>query len=152
MAQRKGINSVRIQLSHERLAVDEAVQGSSNRSFGLTFAVLFVLLGIWPVLRGRPLRVWALVIAAAFFMAALALPRTLTPLNRCWLTIGLLLHACVSPAILGAVFYTTVTPIGLVGRLLGKDPLRLRLDPDAATYWIDRHPPGPAPDTMPRQF
>jgi len=143
---------LRAQQTHERLAENQVVRGSSNRSFGLTFALLFMLFGIWPVLRGLPLRVWALVIAAAFSMAALVLPRTLAPLNRCWLAIGLLLHACVSSVIMRAVFYTTVTPIGLVGRLLGKDPLRLRLDRDAATYWIDRHPPGPAPDTMPRQF
>jgi hypothetical protein len=53
---------------------------------------------------------------------------------------------------MGLVFYTTVTPIGLVRRLLGKDPLRLRWDRDAVTYWIERNPPGPASDTMPRQF
>ena len=64
----------------------------------------------------------------------------------------MLLHACISPVMMGLVFYTTVTPIGLVRRLLGKDPLRLRLDRDAVTYWIERDPPGPAPDTMPRQF
>jgi len=62
------------------------------------------------------------------------------------------LHACISPVIMGLVFYTTVTPIGLVRRWLGKDPLHLRLDRDAVTYWIERNPPGPPPDTMPRQF
>lgn len=98
------------------------------------------------------MRVWALVLTAAFFLAALARPRILAPLNRLWLRVGLLLHACLSPVILGLVFYTTVTPIGLVRRLLGADPLRLRLDRDAVTYWIERDPPGPAPDTMRRQF
>jgi hypothetical protein len=76
----------------------------------------------------------------------------LEPLNRVWSRFGLVLHACISPVIMGLIFYTTVTPIGLVRRWLGADPLRLRLDRDAATYWIERHPPGPAPDTMPRQF
>ena len=98
------------------------------------------------------MRGWALVVAAAFFLAALALPRILAPLNRVWLRFGLVLHACISPVIMGLVFYATVTPIGLVRRLLGKDPLRLRLDRDAVTYWIERDPPGPTPDTMPRQF
>ena len=140
------------QKTHERLVVDEIVRGSSNRSFGVTFAVLFAFIGLWPLMRGRSVRGWALVVAAAFFLAALAFPRVLAPLNRLWLRFGLVLHACISPVIMGLVFYTTVTPIGLVRRLLGKDPLRLRFDRDAVTYWIERHPPGPASDTMPRQF
>jgi hypothetical protein len=138
--------------THERLAVDEVVPGASNRSFGLTVALIFACVGFSPLVRGRPVRGWALVVAAGFLLGALALPRALAPLNRMWLTFGLLLHACISPVILALVFYTTVTPIGLVRRMLGNDPLRLRFDRDAVTYWIERHPPGPAPDTMPRQF
>jgi hypothetical protein len=138
--------------THERLVVDEVVGGSSNRSFGLTFAIVFTIIALWPLVRGRSARGWALIVAAAFLLAALALPRVLAPLSRLWLRLGLLLHAFISPIIMGLVFYTTVTPIGLLRRLLGQDPLRLRLDRDAVTYWIERHPPGPAPDTMPRQF
>ena len=138
--------------THERLVVDEVVRGSSNRSFGFTFAIVFAIVALWPLVRGRSVRGWALVVAAAFLVAGLALPRVLAPLSRLWFRFGLLLHACISPIIMGLVFYTTVTPIGLVRRLLGQDPLRLRLDHDAVTYWIARHPPGPAPDTMPRQF
>jgi hypothetical protein len=138
--------------THERLVVDEVVSGSSNRSFGFTFAIVFTIVALWPLVRGRSVRGWALIAAAAFLLAALALPRVLAPLSQLWLKFGLFLHACISPIIMGLVFYTTVTPIGLVRRLLGQDPLRLRFDSGAVTYWIERHPPGPAPDTMPRQF
>ena len=138
--------------THERLVVDEVVTGSSNRSFGFTFAIVFTIVALWPLMRGRSMRGWALVVAVAFLLAAFAFPRMLAPLNRAWLRFGLVLHACISPVIMGLVFYTTVTPIGLVRRLLGKDPLRLQWDRDAVTYWIERNPPGPAPDTMPRQF
>jgi Saxitoxin biosynthesis operon protein SxtJ len=138
--------------THERLVVDEVVSGSSNRSFGVTFAIVFTIVALWPLVRGRSVRGWALMAAAAFLLAALALPRVLAPLSQLWLKFGLFLHACISPIIMGLVFYTTVTPIGLVRRLLGQDPLRLRFDSGAVTYWIERHPPGPAPDTMPRQF
>lgn len=138
--------------THERFVADEVVSGSSNRSFGFTFAIVFTIVALFPLMRGRPVRGWALIVAAAFLLAALALPRVLAPLSRLWLRFGLLLHACISPIVMGLVFYTTVTPIGLVRRLLGQDPLRLRFDRDAVTYWIERHPPGPAPDTMPRQF
>ena len=63
--------------THERLVVDEVVSGSSNRSFGFTFAIVFAFVGLWPLIRGRPVRGWALVVAAAFFLAALVLPRVL---------------------------------------------------------------------------
>ncbi|MGH7412618.1 MAG: SxtJ family membrane protein, partial [Candidatus Rokuibacteriota bacterium] len=92
------------------------------------------------------------VVAAIFLTLALVRPRTLAPLNRLWLRLGLVLHACISPVILGLLFYGTVAPIGLLLRLFGKDVLRLRFEPASPTYWIERRPPGPAPDTMPRQF
>jgi hypothetical protein len=138
--------------THELLVADEVVVVSSNRSFGTVISVLFALLGLGPLARGRPMRGWALVVAAAFLLATLAFPLMLAPLNRVWLRFGLVLHASISPVIMGLIFYTTVTPIGLVRRWLGKDPLRLRWDQDAVTYWIERDPPGPAPDTMSRQF
>ena len=138
--------------THERLSADEVVSGASDRAFGLTFAIILAFVGLSPLMRGRPQRGWAVVAAAVLFLAALTLPRVLAPLNRIWLKFGLLLHAGTSPVILAVVFYTCVTPIGLLRRWLGKDPLRLHFDQDAVTYWIERQPPGPAPDTMLRQF
>src|SRR5689334_11854292 len=142
----------RVSGTHERLVVEEVVTGSSNRAFGLTFALVFAFVGLWPLVRGRPVRGWAVIVAAIFLLAALAIPLVLSPLKRLWLKFGLLLHACMSPVIMGLVFYSTVTPMGIVGRMLGWDPLRLRFESDALTYWIERDPLGPTPDTMPRQF
>jgi len=76
----------------------------------------------------------------------------LRPLNRLWLRFGLLLHAVMNPLIMGLLFYGTVMPIGLLMRLFGKDPLNLKRDAQASSYWIMRTPPGPAPDTMSNQF
>ena len=137
---------------HERLATEEAVHGSSDRSFGVVIAVALLVVGLAPIARGRPVRWWSLGLAVVVLVLALALPRALAPLNRLWLRLGLLLHAIVNPVVMGLIFYATVTPMGLVMRLLGKDPLRLRVDPSATSYWIPRSPPGPAPDTMRRQF
>jgi hypothetical protein len=137
---------------HERLAGEEMVRGSSDRSFGLVIAGVLGLLGLWPLVGGRPVRAWSLAVAVAFLVLALVLPRALAPLNRLWFRTGLLLHAGINPVIMGLLFYTTVTPTGLIMRLLGKDPLRLQFDRQATTYWIPRCPPGPSPDTMRRQF
>ena len=90
--------------------------------------------------------------SAAFLAAALVWPGVLAPLNRLWTRFGLLLHRLVSPLVLGVMFFLVITPMGLVMRALGKDPLRLQRDRAARTYWIDRQPPGPAPDSLNNQF
>jgi len=138
--------------THERLAHEEPVGGGSDRAFGVVFAVVFMITGGWPLLHGGPARWWGFVVAAIFLTLALTRARTLAPLNRLWLRLGLELHACVSPVIMAMLYYGTVTPIGLLLRVSGKDLLRLRFEPESATYWIGRRPPGRAPDTMPRQF
>ena len=139
-------------MGHESYTREEHVEGSSNRSFGLVFAAVFAIIGLLPVLFGRTPRLWALGVAGLFLAAALFLPRVLTPLNRLWFKLGLLLHRVVSPVAMGIVFFGVITPMALVMRLLGKDPLRLRFDRDAPTYWIDRSPPGPAPESLKDQF
>ncbi len=138
--------------THESFARDDDTQGSSDRAFGLVMAGVFLVLALYPLVRGRGLRWWSLLASVAFLLGGLHYPRILGPLNRLWLKLGLLLHAIVNPVVMGLLFYFTVTPIGVLFRWLGKDPLRLRLDQTADTYWIERRPPGPAPDTMPRQF
>jgi hypothetical protein len=137
---------------HEDLSRDEPVTPSSNRALGCVFAGALGLIGLLPLLRGAPVRPWALTLAVAFLVVAWLRPALLGPLNRVWTRLGLLLHAVVSPLVMGVVFYGVVAPMGLCMRLLGKDPLRRRLDPAAASYWIERRPPGPAPDTMRQQF
>ena len=139
-------------LTHESYARDEETPGSSNRAVGLVMAAAFLLIGLFPLFRGRTVRWWSLAAAAVFLLSGLLYPRILGPLNRVWLKLGLLMHGVVNPLVMGLLFYGTVTPMGVLLRRLGKDPLRLRLDPAADTYWIERRPPGPAPDTMPRQF
>jgi hypothetical protein len=137
---------------HEDFSRDEAVQGSSDRAFGITFAAVFAAFALWPLMRQRPLRSWALAVALVFLVPALVRPQVLGPLNRLWLRLGLFLQRLVTPVVMAMLFYGTVTPIALVLRWLGKDLLRLRIDRGADSYWIERRPPGPAPDTMRNQF
>jgi len=125
---------------------------SSDRSFGVVFAVLFLLIGCWPFWHWQPPRWWAMAIAAAFAIAALVRPQTLHPLARLWLALGRLLHKVVSPLVMGLIFFATVTPTGWIMRLLGKDVLSLRRRPDLNTYWIKRGPPLPEAETMKNQF
>jgi len=137
---------------HSTESRQEEVKGSSNRTFGLVFAAFFSLVGLWPLLREQPLRIWALGLAGGFLIAALAWPAALGLLNRGWTRFGLLLHAIVSPIALGILFYGVITPMGVIMRLTGKDSMRLKFDRKTESYWIRREPPGPAPDSMTNQF
>jgi predicted membrane metal-binding protein len=137
---------------HENYARADTVEAGSDRNFGLTFAAVFAVVGLWPLVHGLAPRIWALVVAGVFLIAAFALPTALTPLKMLWLRLGLLLHRIVTPLIMGLIFYLAVTPTGLIMRAMGKDPLRLKRDPAAASYWIVRDPPGPPPGSMQNQF
>ncbi len=138
--------------THERLVSEDEVRGSSDRAFGLVFTAVFAIVGLWPLAGGGPLRIWALGVAAAFLAAAAIRPKILAPLNRIWTGIGLFLHRIANFVVLTLMFYLVITPTGLMLRLFGKDPLRLRLEPGARSYWIERRPPGPAPETIKQQF
>jgi len=138
--------------SHERLTRDEPVAISSERSFGFVFAAVFAIIGLWPLLDGDGPRLWSLGVAVAFAAVAVLRPALLAPLNRLWARFGLLLHHVVNPVVMAVLFFLTITPIGLIARLFRKDPLNLKFEPDRRTYWIEREPPGPPPETMKNQF
>ena len=139
-------------MSHETLERSESIQGSSNRVLGLTFGAVFLIIGLYSLAFGGSVRWWSIAVSAAFVLAALVVPGVLGPLNKAWTRFGLLLHRITSPIVLGFMFFVVVTPIGLLMRLLGKDMLRLRMERDAPSYWIERQPPGPKPDTLSNQF
>ena len=137
---------------HEDFSRRGADRGSSDRAFGLVFGAFFSVIGLLPMAHGNSPRYWLLVPALAFFAAALLKPALLHPLNSLWIKFGFLLHRIVTPIVMAVLFFGTVTPIALILRMLGKDPLRLKLDRSSATYWIERSPPGPAPESIKDQF
>ena len=137
---------------HESFEREDEVKGSSDRSFGLVFTVFFSIIGGIKLWVGSSW-FWPWFVAAGLvLLLALAAPKVLAPANRLWLRFGLLLHRIVNPIVMGLLFFVTMTPIGLALRLFGKDLLHLRRDREAHTYWIDRTPPGPSPDSMINQF
>lgn len=139
-------------MAHEDLNREDRVEGSSDRSFGIVFAVVFLLIAAWPLFHGQAPRWWSLGVAAVFALVTVTRPSLLAVPNRLWTRLGLLLGKVVSPIALGVLFYGLITPMGAVARLFGKDPLRLKLDAAADSYWIRRDPPGPPPESMTNQF
>jgi hypothetical protein len=132
-------------------AAREAPMGS-DRSFGLVFAAVFALIGVWPLVGLAEPHWWAFAVAAASAIAALAAPRLLRPFNRAWLLLGRAMHRVMSPLVMGAIYFLCVTPTGWIMRLRGKDLLELRRRPDLASYWVVRPPANADADSMKNQF
>ena len=113
---------------------------SPNKSFGIVFSIVFLLIAIYPLINNQELRVWSLVIATIFLILGLINSRALTPLNKLWFKFGLLLGRIVSPIIMGIIFFLVVTPIAFMMRIIGKDLLNLKFNKDKS-YWIEKTGP-----------
>ena len=112
----------------------------SNRSFGIVFFVVFLLIAFYPLINSQDLRLWSLIVSFIFLVLGLLNSKVLTPLNKLWFKFGILLGKIISPFIMGIIFFLVVTPIGLVMRLLGKDVLNLRYNKNKS-YWIEKDGP-----------
>ena len=137
---------------HEDLSRGYTAKQGSPRGFGIVFAVVFAIIGLWPLMDGEGTRVWALVLGAVFLALALMRPSLLSPLNRLWLGLGAILHRVVNPLVMGLMFFAVITPTALILKLVGKDLLHRRFSPGAQSYRIPRQPPGPEPQSMRNQF
>jgi Saxitoxin biosynthesis operon protein SxtJ len=138
--------------THESYLREEATVPGSDRSFGMVMGAALALLALinyWRVGHTWP---WTGALAVLFLVFACLYPAALKPLNRMWFQFGLLLHKVVNPIVMAFVFFGAVLPTGFIMRSLGKDPLRLKYQPDANSYWIERRPPGPAPESLKDQF
>ena len=130
------------------------VKVGSDRSFGAVFVAVFAVIGALPVVSGGSPRLWAFVVALAFLVPTLVAPRLLHPLNVVWFRFGMLLHAIVSPLVMGLVFVVAVVPTAIVMRLRGKDVLDIRSRDQAQreSYWISRAQRTIDADSMRNQF
>ena len=113
---------------------------SSNRSFGLLFFLVFLLISIYPLLNGGNLRLWSLIISIIFLALGILNSKILTPLNKVWFKFGLFLGTIVSPIVMSIIFFFVVTPISFVMKVLGKDILNLKQN-NNNTYWIKKSGP-----------
>lgn len=110
----------------------------SDKSFGFFVVGLCLIAGLWPLLHHMAPRWVCLALAAPILLVSFISPGLLHPLNYLWFKLGLLLHHVVSPVVMALLFFMVVTPIGLAMRIFGNDPLRLKPDPGAKSFWIDR--------------
>ena len=118
----------------------DEIKIGSNRSFGIVFFVVFLLITLYPLTYAGEIRIWSLIISIIFLILGLLNSKILAPLNKIWFKFGILLGKIVSPMIMGVIFFLVVTPIGLIMRLLGKDVLNLKYNKNKS-YWIEKNGP-----------
>ena len=118
----------------------DEIKISSNRSFGIVFFIVFLLISIYPLLNDDHLRIWSLIISIIFLILGLLNSKILSPLNKIWFKFGILLGKIISPLIMGLIFFVVVTPIGLLMRLFNKDLINLKFN-KSKSYWIEKKEP-----------
>ena len=114
---------------------------SSEKSFGVVFSVVFLIISLYPLTNSKSVYIWTLIVSAVFLLLAFVAPKVLTRPNRLWFKFGILLGSVIAPVVMTLVYFATVLPIGLIMRLLGKDLLKQKLDKNAKSYWIKRSEP-----------
>ena len=125
------------------------VKIGSEKNFGIVIAAVLGLIAVWPVFFGNDLRWYLAIPAIILIVLAFVRPRTLTKPNQLWFRFGMFLGGIVAPVIMALVFITAFLPIGSLLRLIGKDLLREKIEPDAESYWLDR---ADTPQSMKKQF
>ncbi len=113
------------------------IKRSSNKSFGIVFFVVFIIIGFWPLVDINTYRLWAIIIAMIFLILGIMNSRLLTPLNALWFKFGIFLGKIVSPIVMSVIFFFVVTPIAILMKILKKDLLNLKFN-NKQTYWIKK--------------
>ena len=111
---------------------------SSNRSFGILFFIVFLILSLWPLKNGNNLNLYFLIISGIFLTLGALNSKLLTPLNKTWIKFGEILGLIIAPIVMGLVYFVILTPVSLIVRLFGKDLLGLKFIKENETYWIKR--------------
>ena len=111
---------------------------SSNKSFGLLFFVVFLILGLWPLKNADNINFYFILISLIFLILGLINSKILSPLNKSWIKLGEILGIVIAPIVMAFVYFVILVPVSLIVRLFGKDLLRLKFLKEKETYWIKR--------------
>ena len=110
----------------------------SNKGFGILFFIVFILVGLWPLLKGDNPRVYFFPIAVLFLILGIINSKILTPLNKLWIKFGELLGRIIAPIVMAVVYFIILTPLSFLIRISGKDLLKVKFSNKINTYWIKR--------------
>ena len=111
---------------------------TNNRSFGILFFIVFLIIGLWPLLSGEILRLWSVILSLIFLLLGFINSKLLTPLHKAWIQLGITLGKVIAPLVMLVIFFAIVTPMGLLLKIFGKDLLKIKKNKLAKTYWTLR--------------
>ena len=116
---------------------NKKIKISTNKSFGIVFFVVFLIIALYPLINDGNIRIWASIVTIVFLILGLINSSILTPLNKIWFKFGIILGSIVSPIVMGIIFFLVVTPTSLIMRMIGSNLLGLKKG-NKKTYWIER--------------
>ena len=111
---------------------------SSNKSFGLLFFIIFLILGLWPLKNGENINFFFITVSVIFLLLSLINSKLLSPLNKLWIKFGEILGTIIAPLVMALVYFVILTPLSFIVRISGKDLLGLKFLKEKETYWIKR--------------
>jgi hypothetical protein len=124
----------------------------SNRKFGCFFSFVFAASGVSAFFKNEfALTSFSVLVAAVLIVITFISPTLLAPFNRLWFSFSMLLGRLVTPLVMGIIFFLLITPVSLVTRLFGRDILKIKKR-RVNSYWVERNPAGPAPDSFKHPF
>ena len=135
------------------LEKNSKVTSASDRSFGVMFGFIFIIIAVIMRLRDNPQNIQLLFLTLSFltFLISFTRPSLLSTPNKLWMKFSLLLARFVSPIVLGVLFYVLISPLALVLRLFGRDELRLKTK-KVASNWQSRQINGYSLDSFKNQY
>ena len=111
---------------------------SSVKSFGILFAIVFLIIATWPLLNSEEIRIWSLVVSVIFLILGLIKSKILNPLNNFWIKLGELLGKIIAPIVMLFIFFVIITPMSFLVKIMRKDLLNVKFDKNKSSYWIER--------------
>ena len=125
------------------------VKKSDLKLFALIWAGIFLLASVLPLIKGNPMRYWALIVALIFAVIAFVKPEILSRFYQVWMKVGTFIGGIVSKVMMSVLYFLVFTPIAFILRAMGKDMLNKKIDRSAKSYWVEREK---QPESMKNQF
>ena len=116
---------------------NKKIKISSNKSFAIVFAVVFIIIGIYPLLNNEDLRYWSIIVSLILIILGYKNSLILTPLNFIWFKFGLLLGRVIAPIVMGLIYFVVVYPTNLLLKVFKKNQMGIKYNKSINTYWVN---------------
>jgi carbon starvation protein CstA len=111
---------------------------NSNKSFGVLFFIVFLIVGLYPYFQNENIRTWSIILSIIFLILGIFNSKFLSPLKSAWLKLGEMLGKFIAPIVMLLVYFVFITPIGLILKIFNKDVINYKIKKNLKSYWIKR--------------